>query len=107
MADDALAQRIAVAVAFSPGPRCVELVQLCLPVGATVGDALQASGLLERHPDIDLAVHKVGVWGKLQSLGSPLRDRDRVELYRPLQVDPKEARRQRYRSHRDKAKTPR
>jgi putative ubiquitin-RnfH superfamily antitoxin RatB of RatAB toxin-antitoxin module len=46
----------------------------------------------------------VGVWGKLRALDETLRDRDRVEIYRPLLVDPKEARRQRYQSHRAKAK---
>jgi putative ubiquitin-RnfH superfamily antitoxin RatB of RatAB toxin-antitoxin module len=44
----------------------------------------------------------VGVWGALRGLDHPLRDRDRVEVYRPLKVDPKEARRLRYRSHREK-----
>lgn len=107
MTDETRTQRIAVAVAFSPEPRRVELVRLCLHAGATVGDALHASGLLQRHPEIDLGLHKVGVWGKLRSLDTLLRDRDRVEVYRPLQVDPKEARRQRYRSHHDKAKAPR
>jgi len=42
------------------------------------------------------------VWGKLREPGDPLREGDRVEVYRPLKVDPKEARRQRYRSHREK-----
>lgn len=95
---------IAVVVAYSPGPREVDLTELTLPAGATVHDALQASGLLARHPDIDLATHKVGVWGRLRPLDAPLREGDRVEVYRPLKVDPKEARRQRYRSHRDKAR---
>ena len=71
-----------------------------LPSGATLVEALQASGVLERHPGIELATAKVGVWGKLAALDTPLRDGDRVELYRPLMVDPKEARRLRYRSRR-------
>ena len=92
-----------VVVAYSPAPRDVELTELCLPEGATVRDALDASGLATRHPGLDLASHKVGVWGKLRALDAPLRDADRVDVYRPLMVDPKEARRQRYRSHREKA----
>jgi putative ubiquitin-RnfH superfamily antitoxin RatB of RatAB toxin-antitoxin module len=94
-----------ITVAYSPAPRAVDLVELTLPDGATVHDALVASGLAVRHPGVDFAVLKVGVWGKLRAPEAPLRDADRVEVYRPLQVDPKEARRQRYRRHRDKAKS--
>ena len=97
---DAPPAGIAVIVACSPAPRLVEQVELRLPDGATLADALRASGLLERHPE--LAGGRVGVWGKLRAPEDLLRDGDRVELYRPLQVDPKEARRQRHRSHRDK-----
>jgi putative ubiquitin-RnfH superfamily antitoxin RatB of RatAB toxin-antitoxin module len=86
-----------VVVAYSPAPRQVDLAELALPEGATVRDAIAASGLLARHPAIDMAAQKVGVWGKVRALDAPLRDGDRVEVYRPLKVDPKEARRQRYR----------
>lgn len=95
--------QLGVVVAYSPAPDQVDQVSLTLSIGATVSDALDASGLLARHPDIDLATQSVGVWGKLRSLDEALRDGDRVEIYRPLKVDPKEARRQRYRSHRDAA----
>lgn len=98
---------IAIVVACSAAAREVVLIDLQLPLGATVRDALQASGLPQCGPDVDLASGKVGVWGKLCSLDHTLRDGDRVELYRPLTVDPKEARRQRYRSHRDKLKAAR
>jgi len=104
MGGQARAARIAVVVAYSPAAQRVDQVVLSLPSGATVQDALAASGLLQRHGEIDLALNKVGVWGRLRPLDSPLREGDRVEVYRPLKVDPKEARRQRYRSHRDKAK---
>ena len=107
MAEEHATERIEVVVAFSPAPRRVERVRVSLPPGATVHDALEASGMLLRHPDIDLSGQKVGVWGKLKPLETPLRDRDRVEVYRALQVDPKEARRQRYRSQREKAKASR
>jgi len=92
--------RIEVVVAYSPAPRQVEQVSVTLPAQATVADALRASGLLERHPEIDASRHNVGVWGKLRGPTDALRDGDRVELYRPLKVDPKEARRQRQRSQR-------
>lgn len=89
-----------VEVVFCPGPGQDERVALCLPAGATVSDALQASGLLQRHglqPDGLL----VGVWCKARDGAMPLRDRDRVEIYRPLTVDPKQARRLRYTQHRE------
>jgi putative ubiquitin-RnfH superfamily antitoxin RatB of RatAB toxin-antitoxin module len=94
------AATLAVTVAFSPRAGEVEEVALTLPVGATLLDALRASGLLVRHPAIDLAVWRIGVWGKLRAPDDLLRERDRVEVYRPLTVDPKEARRLRYRQHR-------
>jgi putative ubiquitin-RnfH superfamily antitoxin RatB of RatAB toxin-antitoxin module len=104
MEADAAQARITVVVAYSPAPQRVDQLSLSLPAGATVHDALRASGLLERHPDIDLASQKVGVWGKVRALDSPLREGDRVEVYRGLKVDPKEARRQRYQRHREKFK---
>jgi putative ubiquitin-RnfH superfamily antitoxin RatB of RatAB toxin-antitoxin module len=94
---------IGVSVAYSPGTGQVDEVMLALPQRATVIEALRASGLLERHPQIDLSRQRVGVWGKLQALDAPLRDRDRVEVYRALQVDPMEARRQRQRKQRQRA----
>ncbi|MBX3620294.1 MAG: RnfH family protein [Rhizobacter sp.] len=87
-------------LAYSPGPRQVECQSLSLAPGSTVGDAIVQSGLLGRHAELALDSLVVGVWGARKTLGDALRDRDRVEVYRPLRVDPKEARRQRYRSHR-------
>ena len=75
-------------------------VSLTLPGTATVREAIAASGLLERHPEIDLARQKCGVFGKLRPLDALLRDGDRVEIYRPLAADPKEARRRRARAPR-------
>lgn len=95
-----------IVVAFSRAPREVDVVELSLPLGATVIDALRASGLLERHPEIDPGASKIGVWGTLRPLDHLLRDHDRVEVYRPLRVDPKEARRQRHRRQRGAAKKP-
>jgi putative ubiquitin-RnfH superfamily antitoxin RatB of RatAB toxin-antitoxin module len=71
------------------------IVRVALPAGATVADAIAASGLPAAHPEIDLARNKVGVWMKLVKLDTPLRDRDRVEIYRPLIADPKAVRKQR------------
>lgn len=71
------------------------LLTLEVPQGTTLGDAIQASGILEKHPDIDLASNKVGIFGKLCKMDVPLRDKDRIEIYRPLLADPKEVRRKR------------
>lgn len=95
------ADRVRVTVAYSPEPGRVDEVLLELDEGSTLADALRASGLLERHPAIDLDVQRIGIWGKFKPPEERLRDRDRVEIYRPLEVDPKEARRQRYRRQRD------
>jgi putative ubiquitin-RnfH superfamily antitoxin RatB of RatAB toxin-antitoxin module len=63
--------------------------------GVTVGDAIKLSGVLEKHPEIDLSHNKLGIYGKLSKADAILRDKDRVEIYRPLIADPKEIRRQR------------
>jgi hypothetical protein len=72
-----------------------ELVNVKLPEGATLSTAVEASGLLQKYPQIDLAKNKLGVFGKLSKLDAVLRDRDRVEIYRALIADPKEVRKQR------------
>lgn len=72
-----------------------ELIHLKLPEGATLQQALEASGLLQKHPEIDLVKGKFGIFGKLSRLDAGLRQRDRVEVYRPLIADPKEVRKQR------------
>jgi len=72
-----------------------ELVTIDLPEGSTVMQAVEASGLLQKYPEIDPGgVNKLGVFAKLAKADSVLRDRDRVEIYRPLIADPKEVRRQ-------------
>lgn len=71
------------------------LVPVVLSEGATLQRALEASGLLEKHPEIDLQKNKFGIFAKLSKLDTVLRDRDRVEIYRPLIADPKEVRKQR------------
>ena len=71
------------------------LVDLELPAGSTLLQAVQASGVQQRYPQIDLGAHKLGIFGKLRPADTVLRDGDRVEIYRPLQADPKETRRRR------------
>ena len=95
------AEVLSVTVVCSPRAGAVDEVLLSLPEGATVADALRESGMAARHETEKLAV---GVWGVLAALSDQLRDRDRVELYRPLQVDPKEARRLRQQKQRGQLK---
>ncbi len=90
---------ISVAVVTSPAAGQLQQIDLQLPPGASVRDALLRSGLC---PKTDGVALKVGVWGQLRALDHVLRDRDRVEVYRPLQIDPKEARRLRHRQQRPK-----
>ncbi|NYH20440.1 hypothetical protein GGD41_007782 [Paraburkholderia bryophila] len=71
------------------------LIAVDLPEGATLQQALDASGILQRFPRIDLTTQKVGVFGKIKALDAVLADHDRVEIYRPLLVDPKLSRQRR------------
>jgi hypothetical protein len=71
------------------------LLQVRLAEGATVEDAIRASGVLDAFPEIDLAKNKVGIFSKPVKLDEKVRDKDRVEIYRPLIADPKEVRRKR------------
>jgi putative ubiquitin-RnfH superfamily antitoxin RatB of RatAB toxin-antitoxin module len=61
----------------------------------TIADAITLSGLLEKYPEIDLTKNKLGLFGKLSKADTVLRDKDRVEIYRPLIADPKEVRKKR------------
>lgn len=74
---------IHVEVAYArPGEQIV--LSLRLPEGARIGDAIRGSGILERCPEIELEAASIGIFGRLAPLETPLRDRDRVEIYRPL-----------------------
>ncbi|WP_340611376.1 RnfH family protein [Xenorhabdus bharatensis] len=66
-----------------------------LPQGATVEQAIMASGLLELRGDIDLTKNKIGIYSRPAKLADILEEGDRVEIYRPLIADPKEMRRKR------------
>ncbi|HEX7442048.1 MAG TPA: RnfH family protein [Caldimonas sp.] len=88
---------ISVKVAWSARADEAKEVTVELPAGATLLDALRAGGVLQGHRGIDPARQAVGIWGQLRPLDTVLRAGDRVEVYRPLQVDPKEARRLRQR----------
>ena len=70
-----------------------EIVHVGLEEGATALDALRASGLLQRYPEIDSGEPTLGIFGQRILPATPLKQGDRVEVYRPLKLDPKEARR--------------
>jgi putative ubiquitin-RnfH superfamily antitoxin RatB of RatAB toxin-antitoxin module len=76
-------------------PEAQVILSLDVAEGATVETAIRQSGILERFPEIDLERNKVGIYGKPCKLEQPLRAGDRIEIYRPLIADPKEARRSR------------
>ena len=106
-AEPAAAATLHIEVCVGEAPRQVRLVPLDVPVGTTVRDAITASGVMDQVPGLTLqaiaeGVWSVGVWGRKERPGHVLRDRDRIELVRGLQVDPKEARRVRYRAQGEK-----
>ncbi|MFA5985159.1 MAG: RnfH family protein [Methylococcaceae bacterium] len=87
-------QEIEIEVAYAKPDEQV-IISLKMPVGITAGEAIMASGLLVRYPEIDLEVNKIGIFSRICGLDQVLQPADRVEIYRPLLNDPKEARRQR------------
>ncbi len=101
----ARADLLNIEVIYCPEPGQVDLRQVQLSPGALLADALQVSGILGAHPE-PAGGWRLGIWGRVQDSKTPLRDLDRVELYRGLLVDPKESRRLRYKRHR-KLKPPR
>lgn len=74
-------------------PEIQLILKLEIDPGASAEAAIRASGMLGRFPEIDLAHNPVGIFGKPCPLDHPLRPGDRVEIYRPLLADPKQARR--------------
>ncbi|MDR0673593.1 MAG: RnfH family protein [Zoogloeaceae bacterium] len=94
MSEHDTAHSITVEVAYAL-PEKQEVVCLQLPPDSPLSAALSASGLLEKYPEIDAENGKFGIFSKLAKPDTPLRDRDRVEIYRPLIADPKQIRQQR------------
>jgi putative ubiquitin-RnfH superfamily antitoxin RatB of RatAB toxin-antitoxin module len=85
----------AVTVAYAPSPNEQRIVQIRVPRGSTVQEAIRASGLLDAFWTIDPAQLAVGIFGERVPLDRCVEDGDRVEIYRPLLADPKDARRRR------------
>lgn len=86
----------------APGLQILKDLQVA--PGSTIQQAILESGLLREQPAIDLSVCKVGIFGKVKTLETVLRERDRIEIYRPLIADPKQSRRRRaaHREHIDR-----
>lgn len=74
-------------------PQVQVLHKLDVPPGCTVEQAIRRCGILQQFSEIDLAKNKLGIFGKFTPLQTVLQPHDRIEIYRPLIIDPKEARR--------------
>jgi putative ubiquitin-RnfH superfamily antitoxin RatB of RatAB toxin-antitoxin module len=93
----ASAPEVEVEVVYAtPARQTIRTVRL--PAGSAVEEAIRRSGLLAEFPEIDLAANRVGVYGEAVTLDAAVRGGERVEIYRPLIADPKEARRRRARA---------
>ena len=94
----------------SPAPRQIVTLALTLPDGATLRQAIDVAAATPELAFLTDGRWDAGVWGRRQPWATPLSDGDRVEAYRPLQCDPKEARRLRYRqssaAHRARKRLP-
>ena len=71
------------------------LLELEVDEGTTLKQAVELSGIIGTYPQIDLTKDKTGIFGKIAKLDTVLREKDRVEIYRPLIADPKQVRKER------------
>lgn len=76
-------------------PKEQTLLALKVDPFSTVEDVINQSGILQKYPEIDLAINKIGLFSKIVKLDQAVREKDRIEIYRPLIADPKEVRKQR------------
>ena len=88
------AKQINVELAYAK-PEAQVLLSLSVDEGTTLAQAIEQSGVLKKFPEINLAENKVGIFGKIAAADTVLREKDRVEIYRPLIADPKASRRKR------------
>lgn len=89
-----MTEEIAIEIVYAQ-PESQDFLELKVPAGSTVQQALERSGILEKHPEISVEINKLGIFGKLVKPDAVVRARDRIEIYRPLIADPKEIRRMR------------
>jgi len=89
-----MAEQITIEVAYAL-PTTHSLLTVSLEAETTIEEAIQASGILALHSEINLAVNKVGIWSRMAKLKDIVNHGDRIEIYRPLIADPKEVRKRR------------
>ena len=87
-----------VTIAYSPAPRQVREWTLEISGGSSARQAVAQCGVLAEFANLALGAMNLGIWGKRCSLSHRLKENDRIEIYRPLRVDPKVARRERFTS---------
>ena len=85
-----------ITLVYSPAPRQVREWTLELEPGATVSQALAGCSIFEEFPGLAENRLLAGIWGRRVRLDHLVADKDRIEIYRPLRVDPKTARRERF-----------
>lgn len=88
---------ITIEVVYAKSPTIQTLISVKIKAGSTVMDALFASKILQKHPEIKITAGCIGIFGKKVAFDHILEPNDRIEIYRPLAQDPKEARRLRAR----------
>lgn len=93
-----MAKKIKIEVVYA-SPQTQKLLALDIDEGTTIEMAIHQSGILSFFPEINLQKQKVGVFGKARSLTDVVQEGDRIEIYRPLLIDPKEARRTKAKHH--------
>lgn len=89
-----MSKTIPVEIAYATPAQQI-ILKLQVEEGVTAEQCILASGIQQKFPEIDLAQNKIGIFGKLVKPSTLLREKDRVEIYRPLIADPKEVRKQR------------
>ena len=89
-----MAETVQVVVCYAtPGQEFLRALEV--EPGTTIGQAIEASGVLAAFPDMNLVTQPVGIFARKKTLDTVLRARDRIEIYRPLVADPKDSRRKR------------
>jgi putative ubiquitin-RnfH superfamily antitoxin RatB of RatAB toxin-antitoxin module len=92
--DDPMSGEVQIVVVYAT-PQDEFLHPMRVAPGTTIGQAIEGSGVLSRFPEINLVTQPVGIYGKKKTLDTVLRERDRIDIYRPLLADPKDSRRKR------------
>jgi putative ubiquitin-RnfH superfamily antitoxin RatB of RatAB toxin-antitoxin module len=98
-----MAEAIHIQICYARPDRQFLLDQI-VPPDTTILQAITNSGIVQQAPEIDVSVMRVGIYGKLKTLDTVLREHDRIEIYRPLIADPKDSRRRRA-EHKDEKKS--